>query len=50
LAEWNIGQVEQVHLPWPWLAASAVVLGAGFLVAILALKSVHTQSKEIVSL
>jgi ABC-2 type transport system permease protein/sodium transport system permease protein len=50
LAEWNIGQVEQVHLPWPWLAASAVVLGAGFLVAILALKSVHTESKEIVSL
>lgn len=50
LTEWNIGQVEQVHLPWPWLAASAVVLGAGFLVARLARKSVHTQSKEIVPL
>jgi hypothetical protein len=50
LAQWNIGQVEQVHLPWPWLGASAVVLGAGFLVARLARKSVHMQSKEVVPL
>lgn len=26
LAEWNIGQVEQSHLPWWWLAISAAVL------------------------
>ena len=29
LAQWNIGQVEQSHLPWQWLAVSASVLTAG---------------------
>jgi len=29
LAEWNIGQVEQDHLPWSWLAVSAAVLATG---------------------
>lgn len=28
LAEWNIGQMKQEHLPWWWLAISAVVLVA----------------------
>ena len=50
LAKWNIGQVEQVNLPWPWLATSAVVLAAGFLVARLASKSVQTPAQEIVPL
>ena len=38
LAEWNIGQVEQVHLPWLWLAVSAGVLGVGLLITRLAIK------------
>ena len=29
LAEWNIGQIEQSHFPWWWLAISAAVLFAG---------------------
>ncbi|MCH2209822.1 MAG: ABC transporter permease subunit [Fuerstiella sp.] len=29
LAKWNIGQVEAEHLPWCWLAVSAVVLTLG---------------------
>ncbi|MEM8733125.1 MAG: CPBP family glutamic-type intramembrane protease [Planctomycetota bacterium] len=29
LARWNIGQLEQEHLPWTWLAISAVVLVIG---------------------
>lgn len=29
LAKWNIGQIEQDHLPWWWLAVSAAVLVTG---------------------
>ena len=29
LADWNIGQLEQQHLPWEWLAVSAAMLVLG---------------------
>lgn len=31
LAQWNVGQLERVHLPWLWLAVSAGLLAAGVL-------------------
>ncbi len=46
LAEWNIGQVEQTHLPWLWLAASAVVLGGGLLTTRLAVVRASSSTKE----
>lgn len=30
LAEWNIGQVQQEHLPWWWLATSGLTLAVAF--------------------
>ncbi|MFN3190027.1 MAG: ABC transporter permease subunit/CPBP intramembrane protease [Aureliella sp.] len=30
-AQWNIGQLEQEHLPWWWLAISAGILAVGFM-------------------
>lgn len=29
IAEWNIGLSQHEHLPWPWLAGGAVIVGAG---------------------
>jgi len=46
LAEWNIGQVEQVHLPWLWLAVSAGVLGVGLMITRLAIKPAPFSTKE----
>ena len=47
LADWNIGQLEQQHLPWEWLAVSAAMLVLGaFLVRYLAQRQVPLDAAK----
>jgi sodium transport system permease protein len=44
LAEWNIGQAEQQHLPWMWLLPAGLVFALGF--CLIPLSKSFSEKKE----